>query len=99
MAFTNTAVGPSINTGFDRAYDIIATADADSADTITHNIGLTPLEIIITPILAKGITGNWSFTSANTTQVVITKNNVGVGSGDAAAQVRVIVRFPMSVIQ
>lgn len=99
MAFTNTAVGPALATARSRTYDIVAALDADSADTITHNLGVVPTEIIITPISTKGITGNWSYTSASTTQVVITKNNVGGGSGDAAAQVRVTIRAPHSVIQ
>ena len=96
---TNTPVGPALTTARSRTYDITATADADTTSTFTHNLGVIPAEVIITPILAKGITGDWSFTSATTTQVVITKNNVGVGSGDPAAQVRVTVRVPHSIIQ
>lgn len=99
MAFTNTAVGPATATSYSRTYDIIASADADTTDTISHNLGILPIEVIITPLSTKGITGNWSFTSATATQIVIAKNNVGAGSGDAAAQVRVTLRFPHTIIQ
>jgi hypothetical protein len=99
MAFTNTPVGPALATAFSRSYDIIAAADADTADTITHNLGIVPLEVIITPISAKGITGLWSLTSVSSTQIVLAKSNVGAGSGDPAAQVRVTLRFPHSRIQ
>lgn len=98
MAFTNTLVSTA-GTAFTRVYDITAAADADTTDTIPHGLGVTPTEVTITPLIVKGITGQWLFTSADATNIVITKNNVGAGSGDANAQVRVIVRVPHSIIR
>lgn len=99
MAFSNTPIGPAVGTGFDRTFDITATADgADLSYTFNHNIGITPAEVILTPILLKGITSGWFVSAVTSTQVTVNKGG-GVGTGDANAQVRLTLRVPHSIIQ
>lgn len=79
--------------------DIIATADGDTTATITHGLVGTPQDIQITPLLqAPAAASGWAATTINSTQVVLTKGT-GAGSGNAGAQVRVIVRVPHSIGQ
>ena len=77
--------------------DIIATADADAAAVVPHGLGgaVAPGEVYITP-------RNVAIPKTAATGVVDTTNvnlvlGVVVGSGNAAAQLRVITKRPHSV--
>jgi hypothetical protein len=71
-------------------YDIIATADADTTSTQAHGMGAIP-DFWFCPILqAPAALSLWSFVS-DVTNVTGTKATT-MGSGNAAAQVRVYVQ-------
>ena len=95
---------PTIATGLaDKVRaDVIASADGDVAATITHNMAISAAdlllgkpEVYLTPILSQALTAlpMWAATSILTNTVVLTKL-ASVGSGNAAAQLRVYVSRP-----
>jgi hypothetical protein len=70
-------------------FTIAATADVDvNSGNIAHGKGFTPDFFIITPLQPQGALKQWSFTSADATNLVFTGANV-VGSGVAGAQVQI----------
>jgi hypothetical protein len=79
--------------------DVIATADADVAATIPHGLGVVPTDVTLTPggqTAAAGAAAQlslWAVTLIDATNVVLVATNA-VGSGDAAAQCRVIAAIP-----
>lgn len=79
--------------------DVIADADADVAATIPHGLGVVPTDVSLTPggqTAAAGAAAQlslWAITLIDATNVVLVAT-AGVGSGDAAAQVRVIAAVP-----
>src|SRR4051812_8216983 len=76
--------------------DVTATADADVTATIPHLMGVAPQDVTITPILSQALAAlsAWSLNAVpGTTNVVCTKLATA-GSGNAAAQLRVIIRRP-----
>jgi len=80
-------------------WDIIATADADTTATITHGLVGTPQDVQITSLLvAPALLSGWAVTAFGATTITLTKATTA-GSGNAGAQVRVIVRVPHSIGQ
>ncbi|KKL60758.1 hypothetical protein LCGC14_2202150 [marine sediment metagenome] len=70
-------------------FDITATADVDTTATIVHGLGQVPGGVVITATQqAIAELSLWAAETIDATNVVMTKS-VAVGSGDAAAQVRV----------
>lgn len=99
MAVTVTAVaqpsGQNVR-GSLSIWDIIATADADTTATITHGLGggVAPQDVQLTNLLqAPAGVSAWAVTGFSATQITLTKGT-GVGSGNAGAQLRAIVRLP-----
>lgn len=109
MAFTNTyacplsvqatTTGPTVlqAQATNRvSVDIIASADADTADTLTHSFGLTAAQlllesliVLLVPILqAPAALSLWAVTSHLTLTAIVTKATTG-SSGNGAAQLRV----------
>lgn len=77
--------------------DVVASADADTSATITHNFGVAPREALIENLLnAIAAASDWAVTTRSTTQVVLTKSTA-VGSGNAGAQIRVHIKIPHTV--
>lgn len=78
--------------------DVIATADADTTATIAHGLVTAPQEVTITPILSQALAAlsGWAVTTIDATNVVCTKLTTA-GSGNAAAQLRVIIKRPHSL--
>lgn len=76
--------------------DVIASADADTADTLTHSFGLSvaqlaldSLIVLLVPILqAPAALSLWAVTSHLTDTAVVTKATTA-SSGNAGAQLRV----------
>jgi hypothetical protein len=98
MAVTATAVpGIASTSQFRRAWDIIATADADTTTgNIAHGL-LMPdptndpnrrVVVTLEPLGAKFYTQNWFKASIDGTNIVLTKSSTAASTGDAAAQVR-----------
>lgn len=86
-----TATGVDTTGSFSKSWTVIATADADTTATIPHGLsGITDANahVTIVPMTAAGVLSAWQFTSVDATNLVLTKSTA-VGSGDAAAQVRV----------
>jgi hypothetical protein len=77
-------------------YDIIATANGDTAATINHGLGLTPKSLNLNALNTAYYTSTWVETSRSSTQVVVTK--VGTGGGNANAQIRVEIAKPHSIV-
>ena len=67
-----------------------ATADADNAETLfTHNLPAAPDLVVLEPLLGTSwALSQWSITTKSATQIGLTKNGVGVGSGNANPQIR-----------
>lgn len=79
-----------------RIVDVEATADADTTATIPHGMVVAPQEFSFTYLLAAAAISLWRATTVDATNVVGTKG-VGVGSGVAGVQVRVIIRRPHTI--
>lgn len=91
LAGTNTYIG-----------DVIATADGDTTATITHGLsaGGTPLGLSATQLLSQALTAlsAWAFAAPGATTCVGTKL-ASTGSGNASAQVRVMISGPHSIVR
>lgn len=89
LAGTNTFIG-----------DVIATADADVAATITHGLSLggTPLEVTATKLISFALAAEpgWSWAAPGATTCVGTKLATA-GSGNAGAQQRVTIKTPHTI--
>lgn len=104
MAVTATPVpGKGTTSNYRRAWDLIATADADTTTgNIAHGLAITAdqadQEVVVTiePIGVKAYAQAWVKASIDATNIVLTKTLTGAGSGDAAAQVRVHVEWRAS---
>lgn len=86
--------------------NVIATADADTTAVITHNMALTAAElaagfplVTILPLLqAVGALSEWAMTAKDANTCTFTKGT-GAGSGNAGAQLRVVVQRPHTIIR
>lgn len=77
--------------------DVIATADADTTLVIAHGLGAAPAEVTMTPLLSQALTALAAWTVAiDATNLTLTKL-ASVGSGNAAAQLRVIAKRPHTI--
>lgn len=90
-----------------RTFDVTASVDADTTADIAHGItGIgdpnKELTVTIEPLNAAAYTAQWVVTSrdqlADKTTVRLTKGT-GVGSGNAAAQIRVHVQRMHSLVE
>lgn len=70
-------------------WDIIAALDADTTATLNHSFSVVPFFVTLDALLTNFYVSQWIITSRSATQIVVTKG-VGVGSGAAGAQLRVI---------
>lgn len=73
------------------SYNLIATADADTTLTFAHTLGFTPTFAYITAISPQGVLSGWTWDPSVTdaTNVGFVKTSTAMGTGNAAAQVRV----------
>jgi len=84
--------------------DVIATADADVAATVPHGLGAVPADVQVAPggqTAAAGAAAQlslWAVTLIDAINVVLVAT-AGVGSGDAAAQVRITAALPHTLTQ
>lgn len=78
--------------------DVIAAADGDTTATIPHTLGAAPAEVTVTQLLSQALTAlsAWAVTTIDATNVVLTKLT-STGSGNAGAQIRVIIKRPHSL--
>ena len=96
MAITATAVSPQgTNT---KAWNIVATADADTASgNIPHGFSAAPFLVWISPRLAAGNLSAWFVSTIDATNLVVTKGTA-VGSGNAGVQAVLYAMPPHSLI-
>lgn len=86
--------------------DVIASADADTTATITHNQATSVADlalgyplVTITPLLqAVALLSGWAVTAFATNTITLTKSTA-TGSGNAGAQIRVAVAKPHSLVR
>ncbi len=82
----------SFTTPFDglnvKVFEVISTADADAVLVIPHGLQRAPFVSIAAMQQAVGELSAWAVTAISATDITIEKS-VAVGSGDAAAQLRV----------
>lgn len=73
-------------------FDVTATADADAAAVVAHQLPGAPVFVQLTPLgtPALNTATAWSVTAVSAVSVTLGKAT-GVGSGDPAASVRVMV--------
>jgi hypothetical protein len=85
---------------------IVASADADTAATVTHNWGLSTAAlalghpwVILEPLLSEALTAlsAWTITTKTLNVVTLTKL-ASTGSGSATAQLRVHIVKPSSYV-
>lgn len=74
-----------------KTFTVVATADGDTTAVVNHNFGTTPETVVITPLLDAGHTSRW-FVSAKAANSVTLTKGTGVGSGNAGAQIEVLVQ-------
>lgn len=89
-------VTPVVAGTYMKSWDIIADADADVAAVITHGFGAAPVDISLVPLNTDFFVSTWTLGVVDATEINLAKANA-VGSGNAAAQVRVIARLPHSI--
>jgi len=72
-------------------FNLIATADADTTLTFAHQLTFTPDTVFITALSPQGIASGWTWDPSATTgtNVAFVKTSTAMGTGNAAAQVRV----------
>ena len=104
MAFSSTVVFQGSQLAI---FNIIASADADTGGTVNHGLTLpggvalpvAPMVPIITPLLqASAGLSLWAVTGKTATQITLTKSTA-VGSGNAGAQLLLVVLAPNTLIQ
>lgn len=84
---------------------IAASADADAAAVITHNLNLSAADIaagwptvLFEPLSVQFQTSNWSVASHDPNYLGLVKNNAA-GGGAAAAQLKVTVARPHTIVR
>lgn len=109
LSVQGTTVGPTAAQAFgaiEVSATIIATADGDTAATVTHNWGLSAAAlalghpwVILEPLLSQALTAlsAWTITTKTLNLVTLTKL-ASTGSGNASPQLRVHVSRPHSLI-
>lgn len=78
-----------------------ATADGDTAATVTHNLNIaTPAQtrVVMTPLTAVAATAspNWGVTAFAANSITLTKNTA-TGSGQGTPQLQVEIMRPHSI--
>lgn len=93
---TNTAPAALAGGRLIRTFTVTATADADvSTGNIAHGFldeagaAVAPDFALIMPLLVAGVLKGWAVTTLDATNIALTGQNV-VGSGNAGAQIRVV---------
>ena len=95
MAMSSAAVTAGTNL---KTWNVIASADADTGTlVIAHGFGAAPAIVTLTNLLGAGVTSQWS-AAVDATNITLTKNSTGAGSGNAGAQLRVAALLPHSLI-
>jgi len=72
---------------------IEATEDSDTQVVIPHGLGVTPLDITITPMQPQASVSEWMANTINATEVILVKRT-DPGSGGPGDQIRVVIRRP-----
>lgn len=80
-----------------KSWDVVASADGDTAGTITHGFSGTPADVSLLPLRAEAYGSQWVVSSVGTATIVLGKTSAA-SSGNATAQVRVIARLPHSIV-
>ena len=93
MAVTPSAVYAGTYT---KSWDVVASADGDTAGTITHGFGGAPADVNLLPLRAEAYGSQWVVSSITSLLIVLGKTSAA-SSGNATAQVRVIARLPHSI--
>lgn len=100
-----TAAQASVTTA--QVWQVIATADADTTATITHNMAISVADlaagwpiVVMTPILSQALAAlsSWTYTSVTTNTCVFTKLATA-GSGNAGAQLQLWISKPHTIIR
>jgi len=95
VAFGAVSTANIRRTADEYVFDVTATADADTVTaSIPHGMGVIP-DVQITQLIIQTVVSAalWAVTTLDVTNIILTKAT-GVGSGNAAAQLRVTVRRP-----
>lgn len=90
MAMSSSVVtaGSAGNPQFKR-WNVVATADADSGTlVIAHGMGAAPTHVSLVALLGAAVLSQWSV-AWDATNITLTKNSTGAGSGNAGAQLQV----------
>ncbi len=77
--------------------DIVASADGDTAGTFPHLMGSAPAEVYLVPLLSQALTALSAWTVAPGAANIVLTKLASTGSGNASAQLRVIVRRPHTI--
>ena len=90
-------VTPAYAGTYTKTWDVIADADADVAAVIPHGFDAIPENVALVPLLANAYVSVWTLGVVDATNINLVKANA-VGSGNAAAQVRVAAQLPHSIV-
>lgn len=83
-----------------KTYDVTATADLDTTLAITHGLGTTPDQVMLTPTLGAGVLSEWSADwTTSATVTTLTKNGTGMGSGNTDPQIFCNIQVLHSIIK
>lgn len=83
---------------FTKSWEVVFGADGDTSHDITHGFSAAPDEVLVVPIGAKADDQQVSVTW-DATKVTVAKNSTAAGSGDAAAQVRIVALVLHSLVK
>jgi hypothetical protein len=96
------AVTSTLNTNptgpYSKSWNVVASADADAAGTISHGFGATPAMVWLVPLLSANFYGKqWALGTVNTSTIGLVAISF-TGGGTSVAQLQVIAMLPQSLI-
>ena len=82
---------------YSKTFDVVASADTDTAGTITHGFSAAPAMVWLVPLLPVAYGKQWTLGAVSSTTITLAAVS-STGSGTAVAQLRVEAMLPHSFI-
>ena len=96
MAVTNTAVFAGT---YSKSWNVIATADTDTAGVVSHGFGVAPALVWLVPLLSANFYGKqWALGTVNTSVINLVAVSFTGGGLTSTPQLQAIAMLPHSII-